>query len=84
MNVMPPKPHETPFDASSPEAARLREDGPDGLTLVPIADEDALPDHSGPSFSQMLAHSRLLLSWRSGDFFEERRRLMSAERFTFE
>jgi len=52
--------------------------------LPVVAPGDELPDHPEPGFPRMLAHARLLLCWRSDDYFEERRRLMSAERFTLD
>lgn len=40
-------------------------------------------DHPEATFSQMLAHAHLLLSWEKqrGDFLERRRALMNPERF---
>jgi len=52
-----------------------------GLELPVVGDGEGLPPHPEPSFDQMLAHARLLLSWQSEDFFEKRRARMQTERF---
>ena len=59
-----------------------------GMRALPefpaVSPGDELPEHQEPSFAQMLAHARLLLSWRDSDYFEKRRELMDAERFVID
>lgn len=51
------------------------------LELPDVGDGEGLPPHPEPSFDQMLAHARLLLSWQGPDMLEKRRARMNPERF---
>jgi hypothetical protein len=51
------------------------------LELPVVAEGEGLPPHPEPSFEQMLAHARLLLSWQSPEMLEKRRARMNPERF---
>ena len=55
-----------------------------GLELPEVGEGEGLPPHPEPSFDQMLAHARLLLSWQGDDFFEKRRARMQPERFVLD
>lgn len=51
------------------------------LKLPDVGEGEGLPPHPEPSFEQMLAHARLLLSWQGADMLEKRRARMNPERF---
>ena len=69
-------------DQKSPDSSQETETS--SLELPPIAPGDGPLDHPEPSFSQMIAHAKLLLSWQDDDFLEKRRALMQAERFVLD
>ena len=49
--------------------------------LPEVGEGEGLPPHPEPSFEQMLAHARLMLSWQTPEMWEQRRAGMNPERF---
>jgi len=54
------------------------------IELPEVGEGEGLPPHPEPSFEQMLAHARLLLSWQTPEMWQQRRARTNPERFVME